>query len=220
MAAVALDILDNDPDGFFLMVESGRIDHAGHANDLARNVGEMFEFSDTVQDVLAWAASRDDTLVLVTADHETGGLEVIADNGPGRLPVVTWSTDYHTGVDVPVYGWGPHANLLPATMDNTDFFDLITVAGLPGDLNGDGFVGIADLGIVLGAWNGTVPPADPLADPNGDGFVGISDLNVVLGNWNAGTPPSESLAIPAPSSGGALVTIVMAGIYRRYRHAS
>jgi PEP-CTERM motif len=71
---------------------------------------------------------------------------------------------------------------------------------LVGDLNGDGFVGIADLNIVLGAWNQTVPPGDPLADPSGDGFVGIEDLNTVLGNWNAGTPPADSAAIPEPAT--------------------
>ncbi len=60
---------------------------------------------------------------------------------------------------------------------------------LAGDLDGDGFVGIADLNIVLGDWNQTVPPADPAADPSGDNFVGIEDLNAVLGNWNAGAPP-------------------------------
>jgi PEP-CTERM motif len=71
---------------------------------------------------------------------------------------------------------------------------------LEGDLNGDGFVGIADLNIVLGAWNQSVPPGDPLADPTGDGFVGIADLNIVLGNWNAGTPPADGAAVPEPAS--------------------
>ena len=73
---------------------------------------------------------------------------------------------------------------------------------LPGDLNGDGFVGINDLNIVLANWNQNVPPANPLADPSGDGFVGIDDLNEVLGNWNAGTPPSSDLQahIPEPNS--------------------
>jgi lysozyme len=61
---------------------------------------------------------------------------------------------------------------------------------LAGDLDGDGFVGISDLNVVLGNWNQNVTPGDLLSgDPNGDGFVGIDDLNVVLGNWNAGTPP-------------------------------
>lgn len=71
---------------------------------------------------------------------------------------------------------------------------------LVGDLDGDGFVGINDLNIVLGAWNQNVPPADPAADPSGDGFVGIDDLNTVLGNWNAGTPPNTGAAVPEPAS--------------------
>jgi hypothetical protein len=75
-----------------------------------------------------------------------------------------------------------------------------TFASLDGDLDGDGFVGIADLNIVLGAWNQFVPPADPAADPSGDNFVGIADLNVVLGNWNAGTPPAGGAAVPEPAS--------------------
>jgi hypothetical protein len=75
-----------------------------------------------------------------------------------------------------------------------------TVTIIPaGDLNLDGFVGIADLNIVLGVWNTNVTPGDLLAgDPSGDGFVGIADLNVVLGNWNAGIPPTGGAAIPEP----------------------
>jgi hypothetical protein len=70
---------------------------------------------------------------------------------------------------------------------------------LPGDLDGDGFVGIADLNIVLGNWNTNVTAGDSLlGDPSGDGFVGIEDLNAVLGNWNAGTPPGY--AVPEPAS--------------------
>jgi len=69
---------------------------------------------------------------------------------------------------------------------------------LAGDLDGDGFVGIDDLNLVLGNWNQNVPPANPLADPSGDGFVGIDDLNEVLGNWNAGAPPNTTAHIPEP----------------------
>lgn len=82
--------------------------------------------------------------------------------------------------------------------------DFLRFAGLsqplPGDLDGDGFVGIADLNIVLGSWNQSVPPGNPLADPSGDGFVGIEDLNTVLGNWNTGTPPSDATGhVPEPA---------------------
>ena len=73
-------------------------------------------------------------------------------------------------------------------------------ATLTGDLDGDGFVGIDDLNIVLGNWNQNVPPANPLADPSGDNFVGIDDLNEVLGNWNAGTPAVPAAAVPEPGA--------------------
>ncbi len=126
MTSAALDILDDDPDGFFLMVEGGRIDHAGHANHLERNIHDTIEFSDSVQVALDWAAGRDDTLILVTADHETGGLTVLADN-PGTYPTVSWSTGGHTGANVPVYAWGANASLVSGVLDNTDIFEIATV---------------------------------------------------------------------------------------------
>ncbi len=87
---------------------------------------------------------------------------------------------------------------------------------LEGDLDGDGFVGISDLNMVLGNWNQTIPPGDPLADPSGDGFVGIEDLNTVLGNWNNGTPP-PSVAVPEPASLGLLIMGASFAIARRRR---
>ena len=90
-----------------------------------------------------------------------------------------------------------------AGMPGTFYLDNIRLTDttlIPGDLDGDGFVGITDLNIVLGNWNLNVPPHDPRADPTGDGFIGIEDLNVVLGNWNAGTPPGDGAVIPEPAS--------------------
>ncbi len=69
-----------------------------------------------------------------------------------------------------------------------------------GDLDGDGFVGITDLNLVLSNWNQSAPLPNLRADPNGDGFVGIEDLNAVLSHWNAGTPPSIPANIPEPTS--------------------
>ncbi|MBL4689553.1 MAG: family 16 glycosylhydrolase [Nannocystaceae bacterium] len=74
-----------------------------------------------------------------------------------------------------------------------------TDPALTGDLDGDGFVGISDLNLVLGAWNASIAPG-AAADPSGDGFVGISDLNIVLGAWNLGTPPTISVPEPAVMS--------------------
>ena len=77
---------------------------------------------------------------------------------------------------------------------------VIESAALDGDLDGDGFVGINDLNIVLSLWNQTTVPGVPiLGDPSADGFVGIDDLNTVLANWNQGTPPS-SITVPEPAT--------------------
>jgi len=73
MASKAIEILDQNPNGFFLMVEGGQIDWAGHNNDAGVLLHELLQFDATIRAVLQWAESRDDTLVLVTADHETGG---------------------------------------------------------------------------------------------------------------------------------------------------
>ena len=125
MATVALDVLDNDPDGFFLMIEGGRIDHACHVNDLSRCIFEILEFSVTVETVFNWIQGRDDTLLIVTADHETGGLTDIADNGPGIIPEATWGSFNHTSTMVPVYAYGLNAELAAAISDNTEIHTLM-----------------------------------------------------------------------------------------------
>jgi alkaline phosphatase len=131
MTVTALDILDNDPDGFFLMVEGGRIDHAGHSNKLEQNIFETLEFENTVQAVVDWAQGRSDTLILVTADHETGGLSVLQNNGQGSFPDVSWSTTGHTGVNIPAYAWGVNADMVYGIMDNTVLFSVATCSNDP-----------------------------------------------------------------------------------------
>ncbi|MDF2153810.1 alkaline phosphatase [Vibrio sp. CAU 1672] len=72
MTVKALDVLSKDKDGFFLMVEGGQIDWAGHSNDAGTMLHEMIKFDEAVQSVYDWAQGRDDTIIIVTADHETG----------------------------------------------------------------------------------------------------------------------------------------------------
>ena len=87
-------------------------------------------------------------------------------------------------------------------------------AAIPGDLDGDGFVGLDDLDIILNHWNQTVTVGDPLMGDitgtggNPDGFVGLDDLDVLLNNWNAGTPPASS-AVPEPAT---LALLSMGGL--------
>ena len=97
-----------------------------------------------------------------------------------------------------------------------DYFTYSTIpTTLDGDLNGDGFVGVDDLNIVLVNWNQSVTPGDlSSGDPTGEGFVGVDDLNIVLVNWNNGTPPSDA-AVPEPTSLALLSMASLAAIRRR-----
>lgn len=129
MAAAALEVLSKDPDGFFLMVEGARIDHACHGNDIERAVLETVEFAKTVETVEEWAASGEymppeNILIIVTADHETGGLSV-TNNGDGNYPDASWTTDGHTGIQVNLYASGYRAADLAGITDNTKIHDVL-----------------------------------------------------------------------------------------------
>lgn len=128
MSAAALALLDN-PQGVFLMIESGNIDHACHRHLLSHHVHETLEFEKTFRVVWEWARGRTDTLVIVTADHETGGLTLIRGWGKSNLTVIDWKNGGHTGVPVPVYAWGVGADRIRATIDNTELFEIMT--GMP-----------------------------------------------------------------------------------------
>ncbi|MCP4448212.1 MAG: hypothetical protein GY811_23170 [Myxococcales bacterium] len=107
MSLAALERLDMDPQGFFLMVEGGRIDHASHANNVSRAIGETLGFDETVAAVMQWAEGRDDVTILVTADHETGGLKVLEPSAVGETPQVSWKWGSHTNASVQIFGQGP-----------------------------------------------------------------------------------------------------------------
>ena len=128
MTETALRILDNDTDGFFLMVEGGKIDWACHDNHLPKAIGEVLEFERAVRVVLNWAKDREDTLIVVTADHETGGLKVDKNNGVWNYPAVRWSTKGHSAAKVPVYASGQYAQRFVGPMDNTDIHKFILEA--------------------------------------------------------------------------------------------
>ncbi len=125
MTGAAIRILGNDPDGFFLLVEGGRIDPACHDHDLEGAVLETLEFSRSVDEALRWAQGRDDTVILVTADHETGGLRLLRESGPGVLPEVAWETAGHTAREVPVYGWGAAAAEVSGSLRNDELFRIL-----------------------------------------------------------------------------------------------
>lgn len=126
MTLKAIELLEGTPEGFFLMVEGARIDHSGHSNDIQRNIHETLEFDRTVRSVMNWAASRRDTLVIVTSDHETGGLRIEEPIGrKGQVPKVSWASKGHTNSFVPIYAWGPGSEKVRDILENTDVYLLM-----------------------------------------------------------------------------------------------
>ena len=119
----ALNILDQNKKGFFLMVEGSKIDDGGHDHDISYIVEEVLDLDQTIGKVLEFAAKDGETLVVVTADHETGGLTLV--NGDMKTGKVTgrFTTGGHTGVMVPVFAYGPGAEAFMGIYENTSFFD-------------------------------------------------------------------------------------------------
>jgi alkaline phosphatase len=120
MTVEALRLMESSESGFFLMVESGLIDQAAHLNLAPEMVGEVAILDEAVSAALLWAEGREDVLIIVTADHETGGISAVADNGTGVVPAITWTTTGHTSRSVDLYAWGFKSERLAEVSDNID----------------------------------------------------------------------------------------------------
>ncbi len=118
MALRAVDILERDPDGFFLMVEESQVDWAGHKNDTKRLHSEVESLQELVGALLDYQADHPQVLVLLVADHETGGLAV-KDKSLGAGLKTAWVTKGHTGNLVPIFASGPGSEAFDAVVDNT-----------------------------------------------------------------------------------------------------
>jgi len=133
MAEGALNVLGQDEDGFFLMIEGGAVDWAAHANDTGRLIEEQVSFNETVDSVVDWVetnSSWDETMVIVTTDHGNGLLlgpdagvvpfQPVQNNGQGEMPGVTWHTGNHTNELVPIWAQGAGSELLAEAATKVD----------------------------------------------------------------------------------------------------
>ena len=119
----AIELLSQDEDGFFLMIEGSQIDWAGHDNDTKYIVDEMLDFDRTIGKVLEFAKKDGNTLVIVTADHETGGMGINeGDFAKGKVKA-GYTTGGHTGVMVPVFAFGPGSDKFRGIYENTELFN-------------------------------------------------------------------------------------------------
>ena len=124
-----IDILDNNKKGFFVMIEGSHIDHAAHANNAEQLTWEMEEFDKMVNAAFDYADTHKGTLVVITADHETGGVALLSgskDFTKGESGVdVKFATTGHTAAPVPVFSYGASAWKFGQVMENTDIFTRI-----------------------------------------------------------------------------------------------
>ncbi|MBO5736636.1 MAG: alkaline phosphatase [Clostridia bacterium] len=136
----ALEYLSKDEDGFFLMTEGSHIDHGGHENNFTYMLEELLAFDDAVKVVLEWAKDRDDTVVIVTADHETGGLQLAGDLTHEQVVEMYglrlgeglyWTTTGHSATDVNCYINGANIDFASYSfgtaerIKNTDVFEIM-----------------------------------------------------------------------------------------------
>jgi alkaline phosphatase len=117
--------LQDNKNGFFVMAEGAQIDGGGHANNVPYNVTEMMDFDKAVGAAMEFADTNGETLVIVTADHETGGLSLLAGDIQKGYVSGHFSTDDHTGVMVPVFAYGPHSLDFRGVYENTALFEKI-----------------------------------------------------------------------------------------------
>ena len=142
MTASALDILQENKKGFFLMVEGSQIDWAGHDNDSTYLIAETLGFDAAVGEVIDWISAKKkrskETLVIIVADHETGGFMI---NGPhnrlselgtthtGSADIVTgWTSSSHTAQDTMIWSRGPGSENLGKALDNSDLYYIMAEA--------------------------------------------------------------------------------------------
>jgi len=119
---LAVGQLSKNSKGFFLMVEGSQVDWGGHSNEGDYLISELIDFDDAMGVALKFAEANGETLIIVTADHETGGFTLGADNGDYNKIKPTFSTKGHSATMVPVFAKGPGAELFGGIYENTEIY--------------------------------------------------------------------------------------------------
>ncbi|KPK84453.1 MAG: alkaline phosphatase [Bacteroides sp. SM23_62_1] len=118
----AIHFLHHKGTGFFLMVEGSQIDWAAHDNDTKRVISEMIDFDKAIGVALDFAEKNKNTLVIITADHETGGMGITGGDVVSSTVEAYFVTDGHTATMVPVFACGPGSEKFSGIYENTAIF--------------------------------------------------------------------------------------------------
>ena len=152
MSLGAINVLSQNPNGFFIMIEGGAVDHAAHNNQPGRLIEEQIDYNRAVRAVLGWIQTHGgwrDNLVIITADHETGMVwgpdsdlfpfEPLTNRGAGHVPAMWFNSGGHSRSLVPLMARGPGASLFEsfiigddpaygAYVQNTSIFEVMNAA--------------------------------------------------------------------------------------------
>lgn len=121
-ASMSYPFLEEHSDkGFFLMIEGSQIDWGGHANNTNYIITEFLDFNQVIQSAYDFAKADGNTLVIVTADHETGGFAIQQESKMDTI-VGAFTSDYHTGTMIPVFAYGPGEELFQGIYENVDIY--------------------------------------------------------------------------------------------------
>jgi len=123
LVKITIQKLKNLNKPFFLLVEGSQIDWGGHDNDSDHMISEMIEFDNTVNEVFNFSEENMNTLVVITADHETGGASIISGNLSKSEVKVDYVSEDHSATMVPVFSFGPYSKNFKGVYDNTEIFD-------------------------------------------------------------------------------------------------
>lgn len=121
--AASIRFLDEKKTGFFIMAEGSQIDWEAHHNNTEGIVAEMLDFDHAINIVLDFAQKNGNTLVIITADHETGGMALTEGSISEGKVTAAFVTEDHTGEMVPVFAFGPKAELFTGVYENRDIFN-------------------------------------------------------------------------------------------------
>lgn len=120
MTKKTIEILSKNKNGFFIMVEGSQIDWGCHNNNINNSIRQTLLFDEAVKAAIDYAIFDKHTLVIATADHETGGLVLGGIDPKTKEMIVHWSTKGHSGLPVPIYAYGPGDDAFVGVYDNTE----------------------------------------------------------------------------------------------------
>ena len=123
IAQITIQKLKSFDNPFFLLVEGSQIDWGGHDNDSEHLISEMLEFDKTIETVFNFADKDKNTLVVITADHETGGAAIVDGNLEESFVKIKYVSGDHTATMVPIFSLGPYSSLFKGVYDNTEIFN-------------------------------------------------------------------------------------------------